>query len=76
MATCDMKILALPPSKPLEGHDKTRYKHISPLQNLTDNLVNAMQKFIYQVVQANIGEPLTDFDEKLIGGEVKKLLDK
>ena len=54
---------------------KTCYKHVFPLQNLTDNLVTAMNKFITKVGRAHIGELLTDFDEKLIGGEVRKLLD-
>ena len=55
---------------------KTCYKHVFPLQNLTDNLVEAIRKFITKVGRTHIGEILTDFDEKLIGGDVRKLLDE
>ena len=56
--------------------NKTRYKHVFPLLNLTDSLVNGMQKFITKVGRQHIGEILTDFNEKIIGGEVRKLLEK
>ena len=56
--------------------NKTRYKHVFPLLNLTDSLLHGMRKFITKVGRQHIGEILTDFDEKIIGGDVRKLLDE
>lgn len=55
---------------------KTQYKHVFPLKNLKDDLLLTMRKFITKVKRQNIGEFYTDFDEKIIGGDVRKLLDE
>ena len=54
----------------------TRFKYVFPLKDLTSDLSNAMRQFITAVGRPNIGELHTDFDEKIIGGPVRTLLNE
>ena len=55
---------------------KKQYKHVFPLKNLKEDLLLAMRKFITKVGSHHIGRLYTNFNEKIIGGDVWKVLDK